>query len=282
VGTLNVKISVFADGKNKITHHKEIQGSIWKVLFHSFFHFMDLFLNKLDLEYFLFSPIKIKGGLGSQKIISADVWLVIFSIALNITVFSWLMTKHVVFAEEFNSKETIKITEDATKEGLVKLNDLNALVPIEIKKKEEIASVKKVPENKNTSDENSLIISLSDEKCVNDKSEKRNSELCGKDQKDEKLEKELANMDKIIRDLSTKKQNEAIQKAVRGRAPQPYVYAKDILGRKVCNKKNDKPHKSNKKDHKPGHMDMECCLDPDETPNPNCYYDPEKYGKYLK
>jgi hypothetical protein len=48
----------------------------------------------------------------------------------------------------------------------------------------------------------------------------------------------------------------------------------------VCAKKNDKPGKSNKGKSK--HLDMECCLDPDEYPNPWCYYPPEKYGKYLK
>lgn len=62
-------------------------------------------------------------------------------------------------------------------------------------------------------------------------------------------------------------------------APKPYVY--DVKGgRRVCNKGgSDKPGKS--KQHKSKHMDMECCLDPDEYPNPWCYYDPGKYGKYL-
>ncbi|MFA6973120.1 MAG: hypothetical protein WC238_00075 [Parcubacteria group bacterium] len=62
-------------------------------------------------------------------------------------------------------------------------------------------------------------------------------------------------------------------------APQPYIYKKDSVGRRVCGTKNDKPAKSKK--NKSRHMDMECCLDPDEYPNPNCYYDPAKYGKYL-
>lgn len=61
-------------------------------------------------------------------------------------------------------------------------------------------------------------------------------------------------------------------------APKPYVY-KTENGRKVCNRKNDHPGKSKK--GKRYHMDMECCLDPDEYPNPHCYYPPEKYGKYL-
>jgi len=62
-------------------------------------------------------------------------------------------------------------------------------------------------------------------------------------------------------------------------APMPYAYDK-VGGKRVCNKKNDRPSKS-KNNNKKGHMDMECCLDPDETPNPNCYYSPSKYGKYL-
>jgi hypothetical protein len=58
----------------------------------------------------------------------------------------------------------------------------------------------------------------------------------------------------------------------------PYVF--DVKnGRRVCNHKNDHPSKSNKGKGK--HLDMECCLDPDEYPNPNCYYSPDKYGKYL-
>ncbi len=62
------------------------------------------------------------------------------------------------------------------------------------------------------------------------------------------------------------------------RAPMPYIYEVKN-GKRVCNKKHDKPSMSEKYDKK--HMDMECCLDPDEYPNPNCYYPPEKYGKYL-
>lgn len=63
-------------------------------------------------------------------------------------------------------------------------------------------------------------------------------------------------------------------------APMPAWYVRDQYGRLVCAKKNDKPSKS--KTNKKKHLDMECCLDPDEYPNPHCYYDPAKYGKYLK
>jgi len=48
------------------------------------------------------------------------------------------------------------------------------------------------------------------------------------------------------------------------------VSAKIVNGKFVCAKKNDKPRKS--KNNKPGHLDLECCLDPDEKPNPWCTY----------
>ncbi|MFZ2154112.1 MAG: hypothetical protein WAV16_02665 [Candidatus Moraniibacteriota bacterium] len=62
-------------------------------------------------------------------------------------------------------------------------------------------------------------------------------------------------------------------------APKPASH-KVVGGRLVCEKDKDKPGKSDKGKGK--HLDMECCLDPDEYPNPHCYYDPAKYGKYLK
>jgi hypothetical protein len=62
-------------------------------------------------------------------------------------------------------------------------------------------------------------------------------------------------------------------------APMPVSY-RTVGGRLVCAKTNDHPGKSQK--NKGRHLDMECCMDPDEYPNPNCYYPPDKYGKYLK
>lgn len=60
------------------------------------------------------------------------------------------------------------------------------------------------------------------------------------------------------------------------RAGYPLSYKKDAQGRLVCATKNDKPAVS-KKD-KPTHIDMECCLDPDEIPNPHCYYGSQYQG----
>ncbi|OGI26226.1 MAG: hypothetical protein A3J76_01430 [Candidatus Moranbacteria bacterium RBG_13_45_13] len=53
-------------------------------------------------------------------------------------------------------------------------------------------------------------------------------------------------------------------------APKPLAEVKIKNGKRYCAKKNDKPRKS--KEHEKKHMDMECCLDPDEIPNPWCTY----------
>lgn len=53
------------------------------------------------------------------------------------------------------------------------------------------------------------------------------------------------------------------------KAPKPHG-AKKVNGKYVCAKKNDKPTVSKK--NPKGHMDMQCCLDPDEVPNPWCTY----------
>lgn len=61
----------------------------------------------------------------------------------------------------------------------------------------------------------------------------------------------------------------------------PIRYKTKIVGGKtVCDKSNDHPQKSTK--NPKGHIDSECCLDPDETPNSNCYYSPAKYGKMIQ
>ncbi len=50
--------------------------------------------------------------------------------------------------------------------------------------------------------------------------------------------------------------------------------AKVVNGRYVCAKKHDYVGKSKKNNKGYLHMDMECCLDPDEYPNPWCTYQP--------
>lgn len=53
-------------------------------------------------------------------------------------------------------------------------------------------------------------------------------------------------------------------------APKPVAKTRNVGGKRMCAHKSDKPRKS--KTNKKKHMDMECCLDPDEYPNPWCTY----------
>lgn len=115
-----------------------------------------------------------------------------------------------------------------------------------------------------------------DEQCAEDKEQKKSSELCGKDDEGE--------LKKIAEEI--RKEKERTARAASYSAAQPVIRSarlpadfKVVAGRRVCGKSNDHPGKSNKGKGK--HMDMECCLDPDEYPNPNCHYSLEKYGKYL-
>lgn len=50
----------------------------------------------------------------------------------------------------------------------------------------------------------------------------------------------------------------------------PPVSAKKVNGQWVCANKKDKPGKSDK--NRRAHIDRQCCLDPDEVPNPHCTY----------
>ncbi|MDO8529182.1 MAG: hypothetical protein Q7S18_00760, partial [bacterium] len=109
-----------------------------------------------------------------------------------------------------------------------------------------------------------------EEQCQEDKAQKKSSELCGKD--DEEALKKLEAEERKKRSFANPERKPII------RASLPADF-RVVAGRRVCSKSNDHPGKSNKGKGK--HMDMECCLDPDEYPNPNCYYSPGKYGKYL-
>ena len=62
-------------------------------------------------------------------------------------------------------------------------------------------------------------------------------------------------------------------------ATRPDTFKLDKFGRMVCEKEKDKPGISTQ--GKPVHIDMECCLDPDEIPNPFCFYSPKRYGGML-
>ena len=96
------------------------------------------------------------------------------------------------------------------------------------------------------------------------------------------------NKEKPIENVVSKPASESVKKKTRPTSIEKYglifyppvEYKLDRFGRMVCIHDNDKPSISDK--DKPVHKDMQCCLDPDEIPNPYCYYPPEKYGKILE
>lgn len=129
--------------------------------------------------------------------------------------------------------------------------------------------------------EDARLVAITSNQCKEDSAMSQSSEMCGADIKNKVLidaerKEEAARL--AAERAAVAKKRAAAAGIAKTSARMPASFAV-VGGRRVCEKKNDKPAKSKKGKGK--HMDMECCLDPDEYPNPNCYYSPEKYGKYL-
>lgn len=95
--------------------------------------------------------------------------------------------------------------------------------------------------------------------------------VCGKTDGELELEKKAERE----REIRTARENARAKQAAalarrRAAAPLP-VSAIRVNGKLVCAKKNDKPSVSKGNNHGI-HWDKECCLDPDEWPNPWCTY----------
>jgi hypothetical protein len=95
--------------------------------------------------------------------------------------------------------------------------------------------------------------------------------ICGKTEKELALE-EKANREFEIQVERGKARARLASALARRRAAAPSpVSAINVNGRLVCAKKNDTPRVS-KENNNGMHWDRECCLDPDEWPNPWCTY----------
>lgn len=70
-----------------------------------------------------------------------------------------------------------------------------------------------------------------------------------------------------LEEVQIEEEKEVIQKNIVEKKVQPRRVLQS-LGR--CSHKNDHPRKSRTKKHR--HMDEDCCMDPDEWPNPRCQY----------
>ena len=97
------------------------------------------------------------------------------------------------------------------------------------------------------------------EKCDKSEESKKSSELCGKDQVDEKSILEIKKMDN----------------AEKARLAQV-----NYQPRRISCREDGYGHPSNSST-KGKHMDEDCCPDPDEWPKPGCVYDAHSYGIML-
>ncbi|HPN96890.1 MAG TPA: hypothetical protein PLK35_03940 [Candidatus Moranbacteria bacterium] len=191
---------------------------------------------------------------------------VVILLLLNIGVATWLVQEKILVASVSYNYAYGEERENIIK----KYSEINveARDLIAIDKKEEIKKEKEEEyKPKEKAEKINAFILTADEECDENVSSRKCSERCGKDPYDESL----VEVKKVYRKSITRPR-------INARRPIGEV-KKDGAGRLVCAKKNDKPKKS--KQNKKGHMDMECCLDPDEIPNPHCYYSSNRYTKYL-
>lgn len=191
--------------------------------------------------------LKMLGQFSVSKFLSRWVSLemLFLILAINLVIFGWLNKESIFPIALGKTEEQVVLgAEDA-----VKINDLQ---------KESLAGNS---ESELLGKEKNLNLSLKEERCQKNTSEKISSELCGKDGKDEVLEQELKKID-----------NQARARTMAARKP---------VARKIsCADPKDDPQKSSQGKGK--HTDEDCCPDPDEYPKLGCVYSPAGYALMLK
>lgn len=175
----------------------------------------------------------------------------LFLILLAITVFSFRQTVSVIRAAG-ESKNKIKNIEDKH----FQYSSEYALNSCELKKDEEVKFGENGP--------NEII------KCEN--IIKDACSLCGKTEEELALEEKADQEHQARVKREEARARQALAQA-RRRAAAPIPAAGIKVGDHwVCDKKNDKPTVSKVNNRGKVHWDRECCLDPDEWPNPWCTY----------
>jgi hypothetical protein len=255
---LKVKLSLVLGEKEKIKTKKVFYGSL-------FFIFLSI-LGTLAIWFFriswqkTISRLKTLGQPSAPKFFSRLTPLKILFLlaAFNLSIWGWLNQKD-IFSNYKPLISTIKEagfpvalgkTEEEVvlgAEDAVKINDLKREMMTENSWQNALGA------------EKDLNLSLTQERCQKDKLEGKSSELCGKYEKNEALERELKKMD---------------YPAIARR-----VVRNPAAGKGHCAESNDHPGKS---DTKGKHTDEDCCPDPDEYPNPGCYYTSSGYALMLK
>jgi hypothetical protein len=129
------------------------------------------------------------------------------------------------------------------------------LVPAKVREKPEIDNQRDSEMKMDVKVINDYKLKSSEEQCAEDKGQKKDSDLCGKDDEEE--------VKKIERQATA-------QRAARIAAFHPRVVTLS------CRESNyGHPSRS---DTKGKHMDEDCCPDPDEWPKPGCVYDAHGYS----
>lgn len=220
-----------------------------------------------------FWKITLKEKILARRLMNVPHMRIVVLLIFNMVAFSWLVNQKIIvvnfplnYAKSEESSDMIFENKPLIENPNPKLH---SMIRSDDKEVEGRDSDEK--EFRNIKDLNKVVMDQ-DEMCQVNKTKEKCNELCVKNEEEilEKWQKE--ERERLAKIRSAQPARRVIN------APVPYVYAK-VDGRRVCNRKNDHPKKS--KNNEPGHMDMECCLDPDEIPNPHCHYSVEKYGKYL-
>ena len=242
---LKVKFTLALGEKEEIRTKKIFYGSL-------FFIFFSV-LGTLSAWFFKAAwqktnqRLKMLGQSSVSKFLSRWISLemLFLILALNLVILGWL-NKESIFPIALGKMEEQVVlgAEDA-----VKINDLS---------RESLAgnsTQEFLGEEKNPS------LSIKEERCQENKVEKKSSELCGEDPKDEALDRELKKID--------------------DQARARIMVARKPVARKIsCAVANDHPQKSSQGKGK--HTDEDCCPDPDEWPKPGCIYSPAGYALMLK
>lgn len=242
---LKIKFTLISGEQKKIKTKKIFYGSL-------FFIFFSV-LGSLTGWFFKISRQKIDSRLkiyqqawAAKSFFQVTPLKIIFLLIIfNLSILGWLNKENVLPIAMGKVGEEIILGE----ESAVKFDDLQK----ESKAKNSSPEV--------LGKEKDLNLSLTQERCQKNKLEGKSSELCGKYEKDEALEKELKKIDDQAK----------ARMIVRPRNP--------AAGKGRCAHPEDKPRKSKEKGK---HMDEDCCPDPDEYPDPKCYYTPAGYALMLK
>jgi hypothetical protein len=239
---LRIKFTLFLSEKEEIEVKKVFYGSLF-FIFLSFFGtaliwFCGIYWQKIKIR------LKILGQFLASESFSRSTSWVIFFIIFNLSVWGWL-NKESIFPIAMGKmeEEIILGARDA-----VKIDDLQK------------ESIGENSAQNFLGEEKDLNLSLIQERCQRNKLERESSELCGKYEKDEVLEREL------------KKIDDQARAKILARNP--------AVGKGRCADPKDDPQKSQQGKGK--HTDEDCCPDPDEYPDPRCYYTPAGYALMLK